>query len=463
MKQDQNNDWIEAMRQSLRDAELTPPADGWARLQRELGSPAPERVPEPATDAPRRPAWRIVWPQVAAVAAAVLICIVAGGILLRSDRIWVQEGDVIASAADKKSTSASMPPQSESERLSKTLAETVGLSQEPSDTPSSSIRRQTLLAAATSADRVPAETERSARTESVGVSRSAVTGKTAPAIDGTGIPTASSARAASLSEPSTPVDEEPAPTSVRTPADGADASTRRAVAQAASSSSTRSRNVSDELFVAQRQPRKRASFSLHAGGSLSGNNTDGTYRQGVQMSISNDVSSMVGTGDNMVLTQRFDARDNAYRHHQPLSFGLSVSKEFPHGLSLESGVIYTLVRSDVQTRYSSEDVSQKLHFIGIPLRLNWRFFERGRLSLYIGAGGMAEKCVSAKFGTTSVNESALQWSALAAVGLQYRLGEVVGLYFEPEGSYYFTETRLRTVRTESPMTLSLRLGVRLSF
>lgn len=52
------------------------------------------------------------------------------------------------------------------------------------------------------------------------------------------------------------------------------------------------------------------------------------------------------------------------------------------------------------------------------------------------------------------------WSALAAVGAQYRLGGMVGLYFEPEGSYYF-ETDLKTARTDSPLTLTLRLGVAL--
>ena len=46
---------------------------------------------------------------------------------------------------------------------------------------------------------------------------------------------------------------------------------------------------------------------------------------------------------------------------------------------------------------------------------------------------------------------------------RYRLGGIVGLYFEPEGSYYLTETNLRTVRTDSPLTLTLRLGVRLTF
>ena len=32
----QNKDWTDVMRSALRDAEVTPPADGWARLEREL-------------------------------------------------------------------------------------------------------------------------------------------------------------------------------------------------------------------------------------------------------------------------------------------------------------------------------------------------------------------------------------------------------------------------------------------
>ena len=95
--------------------------------------------------------------------------------------------------------------------------------------------------------------------------------------------------------------------------------------------------------------------------------------------------------------------------------------------------------------------------------MNWQFLERGRFSLYLGAGGMAEKCVSAKFGSKSVSEPGLQWSLIGAAGAQYRLGGMVGLYFEPEAAYYLTETRLQTARTDNPLSLTLRLGVRLSF
>lgn len=451
------------MRHSLRDAELPPPAEGWARLQRELG----EQTPAPET--PARPRWRILWPQVAAAAAAVLVCVVAGGLLLRQGRDLVREGDVIASAADRPSTAASMPQQSDDTKsLAMTLAEAVGLSQEPSGAPSSSMRPQRLLAAATPAggDAESLAARKSpASLQSAGERGGTASAKllAAPAHDAAADPacvTAQSARNDARSDARSDArNDAPA-------AEGADAAMRRAVAAAASSAQrpARSRGAFDEApSDARTRSLRRTSFALHAGGSLSGGAAGNSSLPSLLMSAPNAISESIGTGDNMTFVQRYNAGDNTYRHHQPLSFGFSVARDFSHGLSLESGVIYTLVRSDVQTRYSSEDVSQKLHFIGIPLRVNWRFLERGRFSLYVGAGGMAEKCVSAKFGSTAVNEPSLQWSALAAVGAQYRLGDFVGLYFEPEGSYYFTETRLRSVRTDSPLTLSLRLGVRLSF
>lgn len=116
-------------------------------------------------------------------------------------------------------------------------------------------------------------------------------------------------------------------------------------------------------------------------------------------------------GTNGTMAQlKYNYRDYSFRHHQPLSFGLTVRKEFAHGLSLESGVNYTLLWSDVRMQSGREDISQKLHFIGVPLRLNWQFLETGRFSMYVGAGGMLEKCVSAKFGSKSVDEPKVQWS-----------------------------------------------------
>ena len=195
--------------------------------------------------------------------------------------------------------------------------------------------------------------------------------------------------------------------------------------------------------------------------------TGGSALQGTAMRsyspMANDAVSLVGNGDNFSPMERRNYDESSFRHHLPLGCGVTVRAELPYGLSLESGVNYTLLRSDVRLRYSSDDVSQKLHFIGVPLRLNWQFVEQGRFSAYLGAGGMLEKCISAKFGSENVNEAGVQWSATAAIGAQYRLGEVVGLYFEPEAAYYFNDTELRTSRSDAPLSVSLRVGVRLLF
>ncbi len=76
---------------------------------------------------------------------------------------------------------------------------------------------------------------------------------------------------------------------------------------------------------------------------------------------------------------------------------------------------------------------------------------------------MIERCVAARLASDRVREPGMQLSASAALGAQYRLSDVVGLYFEPDLSCYFTRTDLETARTRSPLTFTLRLGVRFSF
>ena len=148
------------------------------------------------------------------------------------------------------------------------------------------------------------------------------------------------------------------------------------------------------------------SFSLSAGGGVSGDGGSAgrTPHFPMMSDAPGGMSSVIGNGAEIVLLKNYDYGESSFRHHQPLSVAFTVGKEFSHGLSLESGLNYTLLRSDVRAMYASEETGQTLHFLGIPLRMKWQFLERGRFSLYIGAGGMAEKCVSAKFGSKSVSE-----------------------------------------------------------
>ena len=429
MKQDK--DWIKAMRNALRDAELPPPAGGWERLQRELGGAAPG--PEVSGTKPRGSVWRIFRPRIAAAAAAVLILAVAGEFLLRPDKALENDGTVIASVAEDGATAVAGEVSSAGRRS--LLAAAAG---QPAQTAALKDLRTDGEPAVRAGEVVAAE----------------VSGEAAKA-SSSEVAKASSGEVAKASSGDTAK---------------AEASGERASKQASGRPATRSAagaagraGFSDEPFVAYTKPHKKASFSLFAGGGVAGGNSEGLAPRMLNTSITKDASSVIGNGNSLAPLRSSGYGESSFRHHQPLSFGIAVRKEFAHGLSLESGVNYTLLRSDVRMQYTSDDVAQKLHFIGVPLRFNWQFLERGRFSLYMGAGGMVEKCVSARLGSETVDEPGVQWSALAAVGAQYRVGGMVGLYFEPEGSYYFTETGLRTSRTDSPLTLTLRLGVRLSF
>lgn len=417
-------------------------------MQRELGGAAPG--PEVSGTKPRGSVWRIYRPRIAAAAAAVLILAVAGEFLLRPDKALENDGTVIASVAEDGATAVAIPQPAEPETVRDALAEAVGLPREQVAGEASSAGRRSLLAAAAGQ---PAQTAalKNLRTDGEPAVRpgevaAEVSGEAAKASSGEVAKTASGDTAK------------------------AGASGERASKQASGRPATRSAagaagcaGFSDEPFVAYTKPHKKASFSLFAGGGVAGGNSEGLAPRMLNTSITNDASSVIGNGNSLAPLRSSGYGESSFRHHQPLSFGIAVRKEFAHGLSLESGVNYTLLRSDVRMQYTSDDVAQKLHFIGVPLRFNWQFLERGRFSLYMGAGGMVEKCVSARLGSETVDEPGVQWSALAAVGAQYRVGGMVGLYFEPEGSYYFTETGLRTSRTDSPLTLTLRLGVRLSF
>ena len=150
--------------------------------------------------------------------------------------------------------------------------------------------------------------------------------------------------------------------------------------------------------------------------------------------------------------------DSWYRHDLPVSLGLSARMDLSSRIGVESGVEYTYLHSTLE--YSSSLLEQKLHLIGIPLRVDTRIWSQNGLDLYVGMGAKAEKCISASLGVISCEEKRLQWSAEAFSGVQYRIGPHLHLYLQPELSYYFTKTDLITYRTDNPLSFSLNAGLR---
>ncbi|TGY06537.1 outer membrane beta-barrel protein [Bacteroides acidifaciens] len=152
------------------------------------------------------------------------------------------------------------------------------------------------------------------------------------------------------------------------------------------------------------------------------------------------------------------------KHHQPISFGLSVRKALGKGFSLESGLTYTLLSSDAKLADNDRQIEQKLHYIGIPLRANWNFLDKKFVTLYVSGGGMVEKCVYGKLGSEKETVKPLQFSVSGAVGAQLNATKRVGVYVEPGVAYYFDDgSDIQTIRKENPFNFNIQAGIRLTY
>lgn len=165
-----------------------------------------------------------------------------------------------------------------------------------------------------------------------------------------------------------------------------------------------------------------------------------------------------------------------YKHRLPVRVGFNVAYRLTDRLSVESGVSYTRLSSDMKdgTKDNYSSGSQKLDYIGVPLNVKYRAFGYRRLSVYASAGLLTEKCVSGKttheyvisgekkkHDAEDVAAKPWQLSVNAALGAQFDVLRNVGVYVEPGVSYYFDDrSTLSTIYKEKPLNFNLNLGVR---
>lgn len=150
------------------------------------------------------------------------------------------------------------------------------------------------------------------------------------------------------------------------------------------------------------------------------------------------------------------------KHYMPFSVGLSVNKQLSGRWSVETGLRYTLLRSEVTTWENGllrSHSFRRMHYIGIPVKINCWIVKFGGFSAYGHLGVAAD--VPLKTGPTKME---VQWSAGCGVGVQYDLTHSVSLYAEPSLQYYFdTGSEVKTIRQLRPVEFSLPIGVRFSW
>ncbi|MBR4771216.1 MAG: PorT family protein [Bacteroidales bacterium] len=154
----------------------------------------------------------------------------------------------------------------------------------------------------------------------------------------------------------------------------------------------------------------------------------------------------------------------------PLSFGVQFRYPLAEKFSLGAGVNYTYLQRSFSALVNKEkynNVTSRLHYLGLTASAYYDFIQEGRLKVYGRAGGAVDKCISANliFGNQSLAQDAagLQWSVNAGVGLEYKITDPISLFIDPSASYYFDCGQPKSIRTEQPLMFSLEGGVRFSF
>jgi len=166
------------------------------------------------------------------------------------------------------------------------------------------------------------------------------------------------------------------------------------------------------------------------------------------------------------------------QHYRPKTFGLSINKQLSPKWTFGTGITYTRLKSEFESEYHKARLvkTQKIDYVGIPLRLTYRIWSKGRFNAYTTGGVTFEMPVHGsldkKYIITSDSSYTLksdikthyQWSMNLGIGVQYKLFKPFSLYLEPNMFYYFRNSgSLETYRTEHPFIITVPFGLRLTW
>ena len=154
------------------------------------------------------------------------------------------------------------------------------------------------------------------------------------------------------------------------------------------------------------------------------------------------------------------------KHHAPLAVGMQVGIGVAPRLTLSTGVVYTRTSSDFQPNGVNDfTVHQVLHYVGVPLGVNYRIWSKSGFSAYVMAGGEADFNVKNDTEDSGFKEDAKrdrpQFSAKASLGLQYDITPQVGLYMEPGAKYYFDNgSDIENTFKDKKLNFNFQFGLR---
>ena len=165
-------------------------------------------------------------------------------------------------------------------------------------------------------------------------------------------------------------------------------------------------------------------------------------------------------------------------HEKPVTFGISLTKSITDRWSIETGLQYNLLRSTFTLGEGGNTIvnKQKVHYLGLPLRMSYRWMGYKRLSAYSSVGMTMHFPVYSKVSGAYYNDwqrvfsdsmhvsASVQWQVEAGIGVQYKFAPHISLFAEPTLNWFVPlGSEMHTVWTEHPFVFTLPIGVRITW
>lgn len=221
----------------------------------------------------------------------------------------------------------------------------------------------------------------------------------------------------------------------------------------------------EEAVKVRKSPLKRA--SLYAQGAISGSETSFRISPAAVAKMSPNLVGQFAQGIQETSVSTYGV---------PFSLGLGARVYVLPRLSLGTGVNYSLLTRTFSGTYTDKssatiygDIYHSLQYVGVPLNIYYDILGQDKpLKLYIYTGGQAEFCVGNKYEilnaptSKSVNENVdnAQISTALGLGVEYKISDRLGLYFDPALRYYYHCAQPKNIHTDKPVMLSFEAGLR---
>ena len=174
------------------------------------------------------------------------------------------------------------------------------------------------------------------------------------------------------------------------------------------------------------------------------------------------------------------------KHERPLTLQLLFNRQVSSHWSFTTGLSLTEMKSyfEINNENTSNTLTlinrtQRINYLGIPLKVNFRLVGNNRMSIYTSGGILLDFPVGARLTTQYVYTNPYDFSNYSqdvttgihvpcqlsvgvGLGLQYKILPHINIFLESSLNYYIPNRQgIETYRTEHPFDISIPIGIKL--